>query len=237
MTLDKIEIFQNKRIIDQPMGHLHKKMLDNFGMINTLIAFIDNCNHKTTNPKTGKELSNFNVNMVQDRMMVSIFSDIKKGEEYAYTYSPNLSNYKILKTYGFLIKDNPNNVGIINISLEKKNFNKYKNQICEEIKCFEFSIEQFYNNNNMNSANLLYSLSKLEFKRSLMNSLRLNFFQEHKLNRNEIISRLESLRWLDYDSEIKANCFLRESILGNIKDGQLKYVYFLFYIFFFNNNL
>lgn len=229
-TLANYEIIKKERIISKPMGIQHKKLVEslaNNGAASCLYAFIDNCNHKTTNKQTGRETLNFNTIAKEGELLISIYNTIKKGEEYAYTYSPNLSNEHIVYRYGFFLKNNPNAQASININLVKTHFSKKKNELCKELRCFDQYFDNFYNQNEMETATLLFTITKMEPQKRLMDAFRLYTFPENRLVRSEILKRLTTGHWLNYDSEIRAFAFFRQSVLDAIMKAKFSYVIFL----------
>lgn len=229
-TLTNYEIIKHQRILSQPMGAQHKKLVDALstnGSVSSLYAFIDNCNHKTTSKHPGKETLNFNTLAKDGELIVSIYNPIKKGEEYAYTYSPNLSNEHIVYRYGFFLKNNPNAQANININLMKSHFSKKKNDLCKELRCFDQYFDDFYNQNQMETATLLFTISRLEPAKRLMDAFRLYTFPENRLVRSEVIKRLSSGHWLNYESEIRAFAFFREAVVNAIKGAKFSYVHLL----------
>lgn len=214
------------------MGREHKKLIDSLssnGLTSSLYAFIDNCNHKTTSNLTGKETLNFNTLAKNGELNISIYNKINKGEEYAYTYSPNLSNEHIVYRYGFFLKNNPNAQANININLMKTHFSKKKNELCKELRCFDQFFDNFYNQNEMETATLLFTITKMEPQKRLIDSFRLYTFPENRLVRSEILKRLGSGHWLNFESEIRAFAFFREAVVNSIKKAKFSYV-----ILFFN---
>jgi hypothetical protein len=229
------ETIKKEKMINRPMGHEHKKLIDslsNKGAVSSLYAFIDNCNHKTTSRFTGKENLNFNTMAKDGELIISIYNTIKKGEDYAYTYSPNLSNEHMVYRYGFFLKNNPNAQANININLMKTHFSKKKNELCKELKCFDQYFDNFYNQNEMETATLLFTITKLEQKKRLMDAFRLYTFPENRLVRNEVIKRLNSGLWLNYDSEIRGFAFYREAVINAIKSAKFSYVHFPLFVNF-----
>lgn len=226
-TLNNYQIVKKERMISKKMGQQHKKLVDSLshnGATSSLYAFIDNCNHMTTSKIPGKETLNFNTMAKDGELIIAIYNPIKKGEEYAYTYSPNLSSEHMIYRYGFILKDNPNAQTNININLIKTHFSKKKNDLCKELRCFDQFFDNFYNQNEMDTASLLFTITKTEPQKRLMNAFRLYTFPENRLVRNEIIKRLGNGHWLNYESEIRAFAFFREAVVNAIKRYKFSYV-------------
>lgn len=190
----------------------------------TLNAFIDNCNHKITNRLPLKETVNFNSFLEYGSVKIGINNKIKKHEEYAYSYSPNLSNEKFVYRYGGFIKDNPHSLLNIDIIFNKNNFNLKKYEICKDLKCFDQPLDNFYTQKETENLSLLISIGKLDIEKRLLDAIRLFTYSEEKLNKNEIIKRLTSGHWLNYGSEIRTYAFLKESLLNFMKKSMITYV-------------
>lgn len=209
------------------MGHLHKKLVESLSLLNSassLYPFIDNCNHKTSNPLPGKEVLDFNSFAKKGELNIAIYDSTEKGKEYAYTYSPNISSEKFVYKYGFFLKNNPNAQCNINVNIAKVHFSKKKSDLCKELKCFDHYFDDFYMQQEMETATLLLNINKKEPAKRLMDAFRLYTFPESRLNRNEIIRRLTSDYWLDYNSEIRAFAMFRDHLLSNLKESILTYV-------------
>jgi len=219
------------QIVQQPMGYIHKRLLEslsnNYGAF-ALFAFIDNCNHRTTSRITGKEEFNFNTFAKRGEIIVAVYEETKKGQEYAYTYSPNLSNEKFIDMYGFFLKNNPNANINLNINILKTHFSRKKNDLCKELRCFDQNFDNFYLQNEMETASLLITINKNEVQKRLMDAFRLYTFPESRLVRSEVIKRLSNGLWLNYDSEIRAFAFFRDAVLISLTSHQLSYVFFIF---------
>jgi len=221
------ESLKNERIISKPMGYQHKKLIDTLLTpkgASSLYAFIDNCNHRVSNEKTGKETLNFNTLSIDGELKVSVHNQIKKGEEYSYSYSPNLSNDNLIYRYGFFLKNNPNANAHININLMKIHFSKKKNELCKELKCFNQYFDDFYTQKEMETATLLFSVTKADPEKRLINAFRLYSFPDNRLVRSEVLKRLNTGNWLNYDSEIRAFAFFREAVINSVNKSQFSYV-------------
>jgi len=176
------------------MGYLHKELIKTLTIKQNAIIlypFIDNCNHKLTSLLYGRERFNFNTLQKKGELEVSIYNKIKQGEEYAYTYSPNLPSEKFVYRYGFFLKNNPNAITYITINLKKANFSKRKNEICKIMVCFDQPFDELYSQNEIEKFSLLISIGKFDISKRILDALRLYAFPENKLNNFEdIIKRL-----------------------------------------------
>jgi len=156
---------------------------------------------------------------------ISIHNKIKQGEEYAYTYSPNLPSEKFVYRYGFFLKNNPNGITYITINLKKVNFSKRKNEICKIMVCFDQPFDELYSQNEIEKFSLLISIGKFDISKRILDALRLYAFPENKLDKFEdVIKRLSYDQWLDYYTEIKALSYYRDSIIDETHKKKASYV-------------
>lgn len=209
------------------MGYLHKRLLDSTTLNNaasSLYAFFDNCNHKSTSLLTGRENLNFNTYAKYGELIVSIYDYTAKGQEYAYTYSPNMPSDKILFRYGFFMKNNPHAVAYIYINILKTHFSRQKNDICKELRCFDQYFDDFYAQNQMEQATLQFAIARADIQNRILNAFRLYTYSNPIVNKNEIIRRIKNEQWLNYDSEIRAYAFLRDAIISMLKVSKFSYV-------------
>lgn len=209
------------------MGHLHKRLLDSTTLndaASTLYAFIDNCNHKSTSTLPGRENLNFNTYAKNGELIVSVYDYTAKGQEYAYTYSPNMASDKILYRYGFFMKNNPHAVAHIYINIFKTHFSRKKNDICKELRCFDQYFDDFYAQNNMEQATLQFAIARADIQNRILNAFRLYTYSNPIVDKNEIIRKLINGQWLNYESEIRAYSFFRDAIISMLKVSKLSYV-------------
>lgn len=214
------------------MGHSHKELIKTL-TINlvaiSLYPFIDNCNHKLTSPQTGKETLNFNTMAKHGQMDIAIHNPIKKGEEYAYTYSPNMSNEKFVFRYGFFLKNNPNAITYITLDLKKSDFSRRKYEVCKIMMCFDKSFDEFYTQNQIDTFSLFINIGKYPIAKRILDALRLHALPESRLdNFEDIIKRLSHDQWLDYYSQIKAFSSFRDSVFDRNNKTKFSYVIKLF---------
>lgn len=229
ISLERYELLKGFEVTSKPMGHSHKELLKALTlnlMGISLFSFIDNCNHKSTSNLPGKETLNFNTMARQGQMDISIHNQIKQGEEYAYTYSPNLPNDKFVFRYGFFLKNNPNAMSHIILTLKKSDFSRVKNEICKIIRCFDQSFDEFFNQNEIDRFTLYINVGKHDIAKRIIDALRLHELPEARLERDfeDVIKRLSHDQWLDYYNEIKAYAFFRDSVFQEIDKTKLSYV-------------
>lgn len=228
LSLDRYESFKGYQITSRPMGHLHKeslKLLTVNEVAILLIPFIDNCNHKSTSKHPLGESYNFNSLTRKGEIDMSIHQKIHKGEEYAYTYSPNMSNEKFVYRYGFFLKNNPNAATNIIIPLQKKDFSRRKNEICKIMRCFDQSFDELYTHNQVEKFSLFINIGRYEIAKRILDALRLYALPESKIdNFEDIINRLSYNHWLDYNSEMKALAYFRDNVLVTIDSKKISYV-------------
>jgi hypothetical protein len=228
ITLDRYEILKGYKITSEPIGHLHKELIKTLTIKQNAIIlypFIDNCNHKITSPLSGRESFNFNTLQKKGELEISIHNKIKQGEEYAYTYSPNMPNEKFVFRYGFFLKNNPNAITFITVNLKKADFSRRKNEICKIIRCFDQPFDELYSQNEIEKFSLLINIGKFDISKRILDALRLYAFPENKLdNFEDVIKRLTYDQWLDYYTEMKALSYYRDSIVDTTHKKKASYV-------------
>ena len=119
--------------------------------INMIIPLLDNTNHHQPEFFNKSDLTLFYLQYMAPRLESDYYGAIvvktnktlfKVGEEFSYTYSPQIDTMELLKHYGFAIDNNIFAEIILKTSNYFNGMNDQQVSVCTKIQCVESAIEE-----------------------------------------------------------------------------------------------
>jgi hypothetical protein len=194
-----------------------------------LIPYYDLINNYTARMGHDSSLVKFSLKFDSSGVKIFLDKSFKKGEDYAYSYSFHTINNSILRKYGFYLSSNEYDVKVaLPFKIRKDIFNETKYEICQNLKCLDISIDEFYKNKKLLDAEAYVIFNTDKIKENFVDFLRLQFLPNKNFsdlkNAIRIHKKLLKGRWLSYENETISLAYYRKLFYEALASYDLKLV-------------
>jgi hypothetical protein len=130
---------------------------------------------------------------------------------------------------GFIVNNNPYSISYLPIKINKLGFTPEKNDVCNMVGCFDFSMDSYFKDYKVDAVNLVSPIEKNEINERVLNFIRLFVLPNEEVKKSglDVTNLLLSGQSINFENEIKALAKYRNDIIDGLSSSKLKLVFII----------